>query len=69
MDAAERRVCAARYVDDAENDKSGILDAKSLTVIETIEGLSGHGMNVSPSGDDIYVIAPPAGIRRYSRKG
>jgi streptogramin lyase len=56
------------YVDDAQNDKIWILDAKTLTVIETIEGLSGHGMNISPSGDDIYVTGSLAGVRRYSRR-
>lgn len=56
------------YVDDAQNNKIWILNAKSLTVIETIEGLSGHGMNVSPSGDDIYVTGSKAGVRRYSRR-
>lgn len=56
------------YIDDAQNDKIWILDAKSLTVIETIDGLSGHGMNVSESGDDIYVTGTPAGVRRYTRR-
>lgn len=63
VDASDRL-----YVDDARNDKIWILEAKTLTVIETIEGLSGHGMNVSPSGDDIYVTGSPAGVRRYSRR-
>lgn len=63
MDQADRL-----YIDDAQNDKIWILEAKTLKVIETVEGLSGHGMNVSPSGDDIYVTGSPAGVRRYSRK-
>ena len=63
VDASDRL-----YVDDAQNNKIWILDAMKLTVIETIEGLSGHGMNISASGDDIYVTGSAAGVRRYSRK-
>ena len=63
VDASDRL-----YVDDAQNNKIWILDAKKLTVIETLDGVSGHGMNISPAGDDIFVTGSPAGVRRYSRK-
>ena len=55
------------YIDDTQNSKVWILDAKSLSVLETVEGASGHGMTVSASGDDIYVTGGTAGVRRYSR--
>ncbi len=55
------------YVDDTQNAKTWILDAKRLTVLETVEGASGHGMTISSSGDDIYVTGGSTGIRRYTR--
>ncbi len=62
VDAADRL-----YVDDTLNAKVWILDAKSVSVIETVDGASGHGMAVSATGDDIYVTGSAAGVRRYSR--
>ncbi len=55
------------YIDDTQASKIWILDAKSLKVLETVEGASGHGMGVSRSGDDIYITGTSAGVRRWSR--
>jgi DNA-binding beta-propeller fold protein YncE len=55
------------YIDDTQNTKVWILDAKTLKVLETLDGASGHGMTISRSGDNIYVAGGPAGVRRYSR--
>lgn len=62
VDAADRL-----YVDDTQNSKVWILDAKSLKVLETADGASGHGMAVSSNGNDIYVTGGSDGVRRYSR--
>jgi peptidylamidoglycolate lyase len=62
VDSADRL-----YIDDTQNSKVWILDAKSLKTLETVEGASGHGMTVSTSGDDIYITGGTAGVRRYSR--
>jgi peptidylamidoglycolate lyase len=63
-DAADRL-----YVDDTQNSKIWILEAKSLKLLETVEGVSGHGMTVSSTGDDLYVTGSAAGVRRYTRAG
>jgi DNA-binding beta-propeller fold protein YncE len=55
------------YIDDTQNSKVWILEAKSLKVLETVEGAAGHGMSVSRNGDDIYITGTTAGVRRYSR--
>jgi peptidylamidoglycolate lyase len=55
------------YIDDTQNSKVWILDAKSLKTLDTVEKASGHGMTVSASGDDIYITGGAAGVRRYSR--
>jgi peptidylamidoglycolate lyase len=55
------------YIDDLLNSKTWILDAKTLKVVDTIEGASGHGMGISATGDDIFVTDSKAGVRRYSR--
>jgi peptidylamidoglycolate lyase len=55
------------YVDDTQNQKTWVLDAKSLTVVDTVEGVSGHGMSMSATGDDIYVTGGPTGVRLFSR--
>lgn len=55
------------YVDDTQNNKTWILDAKTMTVVSTAEGVSGHGMSVSQSGDEIYVTGTAAGVRRFKR--
>jgi streptogramin lyase len=62
VDAADRL-----YIDDPQNSKIWILDAKSGTILETVEGASGHGMAVPSSGDDIYLTGSGAGVRRYHR--
>ena len=55
------------YIDDTQNQKTWILAAKTLTVVDTIEGVSGHGFAMSASGDDVWVTGGPTGLRRFSR--
>jgi streptogramin lyase len=55
------------YVDDTQNSKTWILDAKTVKVVDTIEGAAAHGMSISANGDDIYITGGKAGVRRYSR--
>jgi DNA-binding beta-propeller fold protein YncE len=55
------------YIDDTHNSKVWILEAKSGKVLDTLDGVAGHGMAVSSSGDDIYITGSSAGVRRYSR--
>jgi len=62
VDSADRL-----YIDDSQNLKVWILDAKSGKVLDSIDGAGGHGMAVSPTGDDIYITGSDAGVRRYTR--
>jgi peptidylamidoglycolate lyase len=55
------------YIDDTQNSKVWILEAKTLKVVDSLDGASGHGMFVSTTGKDIYITGSPAGVRRYSR--
>jgi DNA-binding beta-propeller fold protein YncE len=55
------------YVDDTQNNRTWILEAASMKVLATADGVSGHGMWVTPSGSDIYVTGTAAGIRRFTR--
>ena len=55
------------YIDDTQNTKVWILDAKTLRVLDTVDGVSGHGMTISRSGNDIYVTGGSTGVKRYSR--
>jgi DNA-binding beta-propeller fold protein YncE len=62
VDAADRL-----YVDDTQNGKIWILDAKSLKVLETVEKVSGHGMTVTPNGDIYVTGGGGGGLRRLTR--
>jgi streptogramin lyase len=55
------------YIDDTQNSRTWVLDAKTLKQVDSIDGVSGHGMTMSPTGDDIYVTGGPAGVRKFSR--
>ena len=55
------------YVGDAANRTIWIIESQSGEVLETVEGVSVHGMSVSSSGDDIYVSGR-SGVGRYTRK-
>lgn len=62
VDASDRL-----YIDDTANSKIWILEAKSMRILETLDGVASHGMAVSATGDDIYLTGSAAGVRRYSR--
>jgi DNA-binding beta-propeller fold protein YncE len=55
------------YIDDTENSRVWILDAKSLKLLDSIDGAAGHGMGVSRNGSDIYLTGSKAGVERYTR--
>jgi DNA-binding beta-propeller fold protein YncE len=55
------------YIDDTQNSKVWILDARTLETVDSIDGASGHGMTISPTGDDVYVTGGAGGVKRYSR--
>lgn len=57
------------YISDSSNRKIWVLEGKTLNVIETIDGVSAHGMSVSPSGSDVYLAQSTNGVRRYTREG
>jgi peptidylamidoglycolate lyase len=59
---AEGRV----YIGDAQNRRIWVIESQTGEVIETVEGVSVHGMSVSSSGDDIYVSGG-SGVGRYTR--
>ena len=54
-------------IDDAQNSKTWIIDARSTHVLDTVDGARGHGMAVTATGDDIYLTGTPAGVRRDTR--
>lgn len=56
------------YIDDTQNAKVWVLDAKTMKPVDALDGASGHGMSVSLTGKDIYIAGgAPAGVRRYTR--
>ena len=59
---AEGRV----YIGDGANRRIWIIESLTGEVIETLDGVSVHGMSVSSSGDDIYVSGG-SGLGRYTR--
>ena len=54
------------YIGDGANRRIWIIESQTGEVIETVDGVSVHGMSVSSSGDDIYVSGG-RGIGRYTR--